>query len=99
MKSEELLQKVREGFSYDAAKSKITFTDVIQYNITVDGQIEKTVTIDFKNFKFIDGAVDASDIEITIDDDLFVELFKGGLKLVNLHAEVIYKNKILLFFF
>ena len=88
MKSEALFARAGEVFNGDASKN--TFTEVIQYNVTVAGKVEKSVTFDFKNFKFVQSAVTPNDIEITIDDELFIGLFTSSLTLVDLNSQVIF---------
>lgn len=62
-------------------------SEVAQYDVTVDGQIARTMVFDMKNYAVGDQPADNADIVITIEEQHLLAMFMQQLQLVDLHAE------------
>lgn len=87
MKAEVVVTVVKKLLEH-ADPAKNTATEKTQYNIRVDGAVEKSFVFNMKDLEVNDGPVDDADVDITIDDEDFASLFKGQSQLVELFAEV-----------
>lgn len=96
----ELLEKIKTKFTEVASdpekRSKITASDISQYNVTVDGKVAHTVVFNLKDFVLSEEAT-ANDIEITISAEDVVALYQNKVTLVELKEAVSFYQAVVWF--
>lgn len=87
-----VLAKIKERLNNATAEQRASnvYTDIVQYNIRLEGKVVKTFAFNMKDFAFVDGEFTGSDAEITIDDEHIIGTFRGTVTLEDLLIQVIF---------
>lgn len=81
-----MLEKVRQRIENATPDQLAGHTDIVQYNVRLDGKVAKTFTINMKDHAFVDGAT-ANDLEVTINDEDLMPAFLSTVHLSDLLSQ------------
>lgn len=89
-----IIDNIKERISNSTAeqRAKNTDKDIIQYNIRLDGKVNKIFGVNLKDYIFVDGPIAENDVEITIDDADFINSISNTVSLTELLNKVSIKS-------